>query len=32
VNSGPDRYQGHEVDYERFVETFLDFLNNAKTP
>ena len=32
VSDGPERYQGHGVDYERFVGTFLDFLNSAKTP
>ena len=30
VSDGPERYQGHEVDYERFVGTFLEFLDSAK--
>jgi len=30
VSDGPERYQGHEVDYERFVGTFLEFVNSAK--
>lgn len=30
VSDGPERYQGHEVDYERFVGRFLAFLNSAK--
>ena len=31
VSDGPERYQGHEVDYERFVGRFLAFLNSAQT-
>lgn len=31
VSDGPVRYQGHEVDYERFVGRFLAFLNSAQT-
>ena len=31
VSDGPERYQGHEVDYERFVGRFLEFFNASKT-
>jgi acetyl esterase/lipase len=31
VSDGPERYQGHEVDYKRFVGEFVEFFNAAKT-
>ncbi|MSV48840.1 MAG: alpha/beta hydrolase fold domain-containing protein [Actinobacteria bacterium] len=31
VSDGPERYQGHEVDYKRFVGDFVEFFNAAKT-
>ncbi|MEX0768055.1 MAG: alpha/beta hydrolase, partial [Microthrixaceae bacterium] len=30
VEDGPDRYQGHEVDYKRFADTFVEFLDKAQ--
>ncbi len=30
VSNGPDRYQGHEVDYKRFADTFVEFLDKAQ--
>lgn len=27
VDDGPERYQGHEIDYDRFIDQFRDFLD-----
>ena len=31
VADGPERYQGHAIDYERFVDRFVEFLDAQRT-
>jgi predicted esterase len=31
VDDGPQRYQGHEIDFERFTERILGFLEEHRT-
>ncbi len=31
VDDGPERYQGHEIDYGRFTDRFLEFLNAQRS-
>jgi acetyl esterase/lipase len=31
VDDGPERYQGHEIDYDRFVGRFVDFLDQQRS-
>ncbi len=31
VDDGPERYQGHEIDYERFVDRFVAFLEEQRS-
>ena len=31
VADGPERYQGHQIDYERFVDRFVEFLDAQRT-
>ena len=31
VDDGPERYQGHEIDYDRFVGSFVDFLDQQRS-
>lgn len=31
VEDGPEEFQGHAIDYERFTDTFLEFLNAQRS-
>jgi acetyl esterase/lipase len=31
VDDGPERYQGHEIDYERFADRFVAFLDQQRS-
>jgi acetyl esterase/lipase len=31
VDDGPERYQGHEIDYDRFAQRFVDFLDQQRS-
>jgi hypothetical protein len=31
VDDGPDRFQGHEIDYDRFAGRFVDFLDAQRS-
>lgn len=31
VDDGPDRYQAHEIDYQRYVDRFVQFLDDQRT-